>query len=191
MNIEELLQSNPELSSYIDQQRTQASQTAFNNALKKLESDENFINGIRSKIEEEARLSGEEKLKLEREKLEMDRKAILLDRNKLTATNLLNSKGIVGEQVNAFLPFLVSENSELTETNVTNFLNHYTSTIDTQISTMKQQLLHDGYKPNNSASGSTDDTTRLRQQFEEARKLNRQFDMARIIREASELNINL
>lgn len=191
MNIEELLQQHPELLSYIDQQRTQASQTAYNNALKKLENDTDFVGRIRSQIEEEARMSGEEKLKLEREKLENDRKSLLLDRNKLTATNLLGSKGIVGEQAEAFIPFLVSENSEVTQTNVNNFLNHYTNVLDNQVSDMRKQLLHDGFKPNNNGGNDETNTSRLRAEYENARKLNRQHDMARIIREANELKITL
>lgn len=190
MNIEEMLSQNPELASYIDQQRTQASLTAYNNAVKKLESDSEFVGRIRSQIEEEARMTGEEKLKIEREKLEQERKSLLLDKNKLTATNMLNSKGIVGEQADAFLPFLVSENPDTTNSNVTNFINHYTNLLDSQVSTAKQQLLHDGFKPSN-PDGDETLTQRLRQDYENARKTNNQLAMARIIREANQSNINI
>ena len=64
INFEELT---PELQAYIDQERTKASKSAYANAEKKLRKDANFINDIRHAIEEEARLSGEEKLAKERE----------------------------------------------------------------------------------------------------------------------------
>lgn len=180
-----------EMKAYIDQQRTQASKTAYDNAYKKLQSDDEFISNIKSQLEEQARLSGEEKLKLEREKLDDERKKLKVEKNMFDSKSYLMNNGLPEEHVNNFLGFLVSEDSEKTKNNLESFVNSYKTTLESQVTKVKEDLLHNIDKPNQGGNGGNSDSAKLKQDFENAKKMGNQVEMSRITRMASLLNIQL
>ena len=136
INFEELT---PELQAYIDQERTKASKSAYANAEKKLRKDANFINDIRHAIEEEARLSGEEKLAKERELFLEEQRQFNRQRNLFQVESQLSKAGFDGEQIDKFSKFLVSEDEETTLNHVNDFLTTYRSTFEQQLAEQKKQ----------------------------------------------------
>lgn len=176
---------------YVDQERTRASQTAYENARKKLMNDTDFVGSIRSQLEEESRLSVEEKLKKERELLELDRKNLLLDKNRFTTQSKLLNSGLTQDQVDSFLPFLLTDDATKTEENTTNFLNVFKNTLDSQLSDAKNQLLNGMPKPKGSGEVSPTERDQLLALHKKAQETNNPQLMARVIREAQMLNIQL
>ena len=186
INFEEL---SPELQAYIDQERTKASKSAYANAEKKLRKDTNFINDIRSAIEEEARLTGEEKLAKERELFLEEQRYFKRQRNLFQVEAHLSKAGFDNEQIEKFSKFLVSEDEEATINHVNDFLTTYRSTFEQQLAEQKKQLLKATPTPQTGTSVGRED--HYKAEYERARNSGDATYMARIIREAAQHNIQL
>ena len=178
INFEELT---PELQAYIDQERTKASKSAYANAEKKLRKDANFINDIRHAMEEEARLSGEEKLAEQRQ--------FNRQRNLFQVESQLSKAGFDGEQIDKFSKFLVSEDEETTLNHVNDFLTTYRSTFEQQLAEQKKQLLKATPTPQTGESVGRED--HYKAEYEKAKQTGDATYMARLIREAAQHNITL
>lgn len=179
----------PEVQAYIDRERSRASQTAYANAEKKLKSDNDFISSIRSAIEEEAKLSGEEKLAKERETLQAEMKQFRMDQNKFAAKSKLLEAGMNNEQVEKFTSFLVAEDAETTTNRVNEFLETYKTTFEDQLAQAKKQLLKE--TPTPQTGGSVSDEAHYKAEFKKATDSGDMQYMARVIREAATKNITL
>ena len=186
INFDEL---SPELQAYIDQERTKASKSAYANAEKKLRKDTNFINDIRSAIEEEARLTGEEKLAKERELFMEEQRHFKRQRNLFQAEAQLSKAGFDNEQIEKLSKFLVSEDEEATINHVNDFLATYRSTFEQQLAEQKKQLLKATPTPQTGASVGRED--HYKAEYEKAKQSGDATYMARIIREAAQNNIQL
>lgn len=179
----------PELQAYIDQERTKASKSAYANAEKKLRKDANFINDIRHAIEEEARLSGEEKLAKERELFLEEQRQFNRQRNLFQVESQLSKAGFDGEQIDKFSKFLVSEDEETTLNHVNDFLTTYRSTFEQQLAEQKKQLLKATPTPQTGESVGRED--HYKAEYEKAKQSGDATYMARLIREAAQHNITL
>lgn len=179
----------PELQSFIDRERSKASQTAYANAEKRLKSDKTFVSSIREQIEEEARLTGEQKLAKERESFQAELNGFLMEKNKFSAQSQLLKAGLGEDQVEKFTSFLVDTDLEVTNQRVNDFLDTYKATLEGQIAQTKKELLKQTPTPQSGTSVGKED--HYKAEFAKAKEANDSMGMARIIREASAHNIIL
>ena len=179
----------PELQAYIDQERTKASKSAYANAEKKLRKDKEFVGSIRSQLEEEARLTGEEKLAKERELFAQEQAQFKRQRNQFQVERVLGGAGFEAEQIEKFSKFLVHEDEEQTLTQVNDFLTTYRSTFEQQLAVQKKELLKATPTPTNGENVSRE--AHYIAMYNKARETGDMTTMARLIRESAQHNINL
>lgn len=99
----------PEVRSFLDRERTRASKTARENALREAVSDPTVVEAIKTKLEEEARKSAEEKL-LEREQ------ALTAKENRIQAKEMFSNANISSEIVESLLDISLGSDIESTKT---------------------------------------------------------------------------
>ena len=126
----------PEVQKYIDQERTRASKTATEKALK----DPKLIAIAKAQALAEANMTAEEKMA----KMVAD---ISLRENKLDAKDLLRTGGVAEDAIESILDMLVSDNKEQSIANTENFLKNFKSAVDSAVSTKLQTNLKNMPKP--------------------------------------------
>lgn len=144
----------PEIMAWVDRQRTQASQTAYQNATEKLKKDDNFINDIRKQLEDEAKLSAEEKLRIERDKLESERKSIAMEKNTVKALRKLVSEGITQEDAEEILGMLVTSDETETMERVDKYVTKFNRLLDARLTAEKAELLKGMTQPSSTSTSN-------------------------------------
>lgn len=137
----------PEVQRYIDQQRTQASQTAYKNALKDAENDPKILEKVSAKLAEDARMSAEEKVQRERDALEAEKQSLQVERNSITATSALVAEGIDRDVAAAIVPFVTTADPNATAENVKSFLTAFNGAVEAKVEAVKTELLANGGAP--------------------------------------------
>jgi len=176
----------PEVQKYIDQQRTQASKTARDNARKKLMNDPDFRNNIRDEIQREENLTAEEKLLEQQKLLEESERKLTLRQNKLEAKERLVTSGLTGlDDIDGILDAVTTTDPEITLSNVDGFIEAVEKIVIARVTKEKQALLQNGYEVKTGTKGAKT----LQSQYDEAVKNKDTMAKIRIKREAVEKGV--
>jgi hypothetical protein len=129
---------------FIDQERTKASKTSRDKALKDALNDPDIVKAISTKIQEEATLTAEQKLS-QREK------AAALKENRMEAREILVASGIVSkEEQDKVLNLIVGDKLEETVERATTFVTLFNATVASETERKTKGLLKDTPKPQTS-----------------------------------------
>lgn len=176
----------PEFQRYVDQQRTQASQTARNNARKELMGDESFLDEIRNRMKPQVEQTVEQQL-------EQLRRETYIDRSTAKVERVLAKAGLSDEDMAIYMPMLVSEDVDASIQAAENFVSAFNKTVENRIAQQTKKDMQNMTTPtvnNNTIS----EQQRLQAAYDEAKKDTsyRKFaTMSAITREAAEKGIVL
>jgi len=126
----------PEIQRFIDQERTKASKTARENAVK----DPTVIAKVKQEVEQEATLSAEEKYAKKLSELS-------IYENKLEATEKLRDTGLNGEDISQVIDLLVSSDKDKTLLNTQKFIDVFKLAVEKNVSVKMQENLKNTFKP--------------------------------------------
>lgn len=176
----------PEFQRYVDQQRTQASQTARNNARKELMGDESFLDEIRNRMKPQVEQTVEQQL-------EQLRRETYIDRSTAKVERVLAKAGLSEEDMAIYMPMLVSEDVDASIQAAENFVSAFNKTVENRIAQQTKKAMQNMDTPtvnNNTIS----EQQRLQAAYDAAKKDTsyRKFaTMSAITREAAEKGIVL
>lgn len=176
----------PEFARYVDQQRTQASQTARANAKKELLKDENFLNEVRGTVTPQVEKTTEQKF---HDQLS----ALSLRTSKSEVRNILSQAGIKGDEALPYIDMFATEDIESSVEKATNFVSAFNNTIKSRIDEKQQEDLQNMTTPQVNTNTVTE-TENLQTQLDEARKdtsFMKNVRISAIMRVASEKGITL
>lgn len=176
----------PEFARYVDQQRTQASQTARANAKKELLKDENFLNEVRGTVTPQVEKTTEQKF---HDQLS----ALSLRTSKSEVRNILSQAGIKGDEALPYIDMFATEDIESSVEKATNFVSAFNNTIKSRIDEKQQEDLQNMTTPQVNTNTVTE-TENLQAQLDEARKdtsFMKNVRISAIMRVASEKGITL
>lgn len=176
----------PEFAKYVDQQRTQASQTARANAKKELMKDENFLNEIRGTVTPQVEKTTEEKF---HDQL----MALSLRSSKSEVENILYRAGIKGEEAQTYVDMFATEDIEGSIDKVTKFVSAFNNTLQSRMDKKHQEDIQNMTTPQTTSTTVTEQQD-LQAQLDEARKdtsYMRSVRISAIMRAASEKGITL
>ena len=180
----------PEIQKIIDRRVTEASKTAYNNAYEKLQKDASFIDSIKTQLEEEAKLSAEEKLAVERKKLEADKLANACARNELLVAKKLAPLGLDDDTTNFLIKTLVTSDEKATTTKTDSFVEMLEKIVSAKVESEMKATANNITKPNTGGEGITKKES-LELAYKEASKNGDELKMLSLINEASKLGIQL
>lgn len=129
-----------DVKAFIDQQRTQASRTAREKALRDAVKDPEIKKAIRTEIEEEAKLSAEEKVRQREQQ-------ISLRENRIEAREKLIAAGITGEGLVKVLDFVVTDDKDTTLSKTETFVNTFTAMVASAAEAKTKELIKQTPKP--------------------------------------------
>lgn len=176
----------PEFARYVDQQRTQASQTARANAKKELLKDENFLNEVRGTVTPQVEKTTEQKF---HDQLS----ALSLRTSKSEVRNILSQAGIKGDEALPYIDMFATEDIESSVEKATNFVSAFNNTIKSRMDKKQQEDLQNMTTPQVNPNTVTE-TENLQAQLDEARKdtsFMKNVRISAIMRTASEKGIIL
>lgn len=130
---------------FIDQQRTQASKTAREKALRDAVKDPDIQKAIRAQLEEEAKLSAEERVA-------QKERAIAERENRIEAREKLVDAGITGEDLTKVLQFVVSDSKESTLEKTQAFIDTFTAMVESATTAKTRELIKGTPKPKTNAT---------------------------------------
>lgn len=130
---------------YIDRERTKASQTAREKAKRDALKDPEVQQAIKAQLEEEARLTAEEKVA--RTLAEVARRE-----NALDAREKLQKAGIIGEQLHTILDLVVSDDKVATLEKTDSFISTFTAMVDSATEAKTRELIKGTPKPKSSTT---------------------------------------
>ena len=131
----------PNIQKFVDRERTKASTTARDKALRDALHNPDIQKAIKTELEAEATLTAEQKL--ERRSKELDLKS-----NKVDAREKLVAGGLVGEDLNEALEIVVSDDPVTTQARVDKFLNVIKKAVTSESERSKRESLRNTPKPN-------------------------------------------
>ena len=176
----------PEFARYVDQQRTQASQTARANAKKELLKDENFLNEVRGTVTPQVEKTTEQKFH--------DRLSELsLRTSKSEVRNILSQAGIKGEEAQTYIDMFATEDIDASVERVTKFVSAFNNTLQSRMDKKQQEDLQSMTTPQVNTNTVTE-TENLQAQLDEARKdtsFMKNVRISAIMRTASEKGLTL
>jgi hypothetical protein len=181
----------PELQSFLDKERKQASKTARENALKDARTDPTIVSEIQTRLEEEAKMGAEERVAKERSQLEQDRAAVAFERNSLHAQSKLVGEGVDKANAEALAQVLTSSDPKVTDANVDAFLTTYKASVDTRVAAAKAELLGNGGAPPQGGDVETGTEAQYREQYAAAEKAGNEVQMIAVQRRAQAAGIKL
>lgn len=176
----------PEFVRYVDQQRTQASQTARANARKELMKDETFLNEIRGTVTPQVEKTTEEKF---HDQLT----ALSLRASKSEVRTILSQGGIKGEDADTYIDMFATEDIDSSVERATKFVSAFNNTLQSRMDKKHQEDLVNMTTPQASSNPTTEKDT-LQAQLDEARKDQSFYGpvkVSSIMRIASEKGITL
>lgn len=131
----------------IDRERTKASQTARANALKDAAKDPKIQAQVRAALEEEARMTADERVAQKERELEQKQLEIDVRRNTLTVESMLIGDGIEKESAIALAAALATADEKLSTKQAEAFIASFRTAVDTQVTALKNELLANGAAP--------------------------------------------
>lgn len=176
----------PEFVRYVDQQRTQASQTARANAKKELMKDETFLNEIRGTVTPQVEKTTEQKF---HDQL----MALSLRNSKSEVENILYRAGIEGEEAQTYVDMFATEDIDASIEKATKFVSAFNNTLQSRMDKKQQEDLVNMTTPQ-AGSNPTTEKDELQAQLDEARKDQSFYGpvkVSSIMRIASEKGITL
>lgn len=176
----------PEFVRYVDQQRTQASQTARANAKKELMKDETFLNEIRGTVTPQVEKTTEQKF---HDQL----MALSLRNSKSEVENILYRAGIEGEEAQTYVDMFATEDIDASIEKATKFVSAFNNTLQSRMDKKQQEDLVNMTTPQ-AGSNPVTEKDELQAQLDEARKdtsFMRSVRISAIYRAASEKGITL
>lgn len=183
------------INSELDRARTQASKTARKNALKDASDDPDVVAAIRERIEEEARLSVEERLDKQRKELEAQRLTIEQEKqeaaklhNRFEAKAKLLENGVPKEDIDYYCDLLTTADAEATHAAVDAFVEKFNATIGAVETRIKTEINATTPTPSNGGDVNGAD---LVARYETAMKSGDTVSVVAITREAAEKGINI
>ncbi len=133
---------------FIDQERTKASKTSREKAMRDALNDPDVVTAIKTKIETEANLSAEERLS-------QRAKDIALKESRVEARELLVKNGIVNkDEIEGVLSLIVSDNLGDTLTRANTFVTLFNATVASETERKTKGILKDTPKPQNSPTST-------------------------------------
>lgn len=184
----------PEIQKIIDRKVTEASKTAYNNAYEKalnnLKGDTDFINGIKSELEEEAKLSAQEKIDKEREILKKEREALDRDKNQTLVLGKLSGFNLNEEQQEFLTNLLVGSDAKTTNSNADLFIQYFNEVMENKIEAKMKETADNITKPKTGANTLSERDV-IENEYKIAKENNDELAMLRCIRKASELGVSL
>lgn len=138
-----------EVKRFIDQQRTQASKTAREKALRDAVKDPEIQQAIRAQLEEEAKLTAEERVA-------QKEKAISERENRIEAREKLVEAGITGEDLTKVLQFVVSVDKDTTLERTQSFIDTFSAMVESATTAKTRELIKGTPKPKTSATTTKD-----------------------------------
>lgn len=176
----------PEFARYVDQQRTQASQTARANARKELMKDETFLNEIRGTVTPQVEKTTEQKF---HDQLS----ALSLRTAQSEVRNVLSQANIKGEEAQTYIDMFATEDIDASVERVTKFVSAFNNTLQSRMDKKQQEDLLNMTTPQVNANTVTE-VQDLQSQLDEARKdtsFMKNVRISAIMRTASEKGITL
>lgn len=176
----------PDFARYVDQQRTQASTTARENARKELMRDESFLGEIQANLQPQVQKTLEQQM-------EENLRASRIERANARVERLLVQAGISDEDVQTYLDVLVNDDIEGSVQKATAFISTFNKTLESRLSVQQQQSLEQMTTPQTSGTTVTE-KDRLQSAYDDAKKDNsprKGIKMAQLVREAQEKGIIL
>ena len=176
----------PEFVSYVDQQRTQASQTARANARKDLMKDETFLNEVRNSMQPGVQKSVEDQLADLRRETMIDRASAKVER-------ILSQAGIPEESAAVYMGLLVSDNVEDSVNKANAFVSTLNKTVGDAVSAQQVNAMQTMTTPQNTPN-PVSEAERLQAEFDEVKKSNdyqKGIKMSNLIRQAQAQGIVL
>lgn len=184
------------INSELDRARTQASKTARKNALKEASDDPEVVASIRERIEEEARMSAEERLEkqrqvFEKEKQEIEQSKLELakEHNRFNAKSALLEKGVPAEDIDYYCDLLVTADAEATTERVNSFVEKFNVTIGSVEERIKKDIHSKTPTPSN--GGDTASSADLVSRYQTAAKSGDTVAVVNITAEAAQKGITL
>lgn len=129
----------------VDRERTKASKTAREKAMREAKDDPDIRKAIRAELEAEAKLSAEERV-------EKTLKEISLRENRLDAREKLVTAGLVGDALSEMLEILVTADREGTIARVDKFLEVYNTSVASTVDTKLRENVKNTPKPRPSST---------------------------------------
>lgn len=176
----------PEFARYVDQQRTQASQTARQNARTELMNDETFLNEMRGNLQPEVQ-------KTVQEQMADTLRDLNLERSTLKVESILSKAGINEEDIPTCLKMLVSENIDESVEKANAYVSTVSKLVEGALTKKQQEELQTMTTPQINTNSVTEQD-RLQSLYDEAKKdtsAKKGIRMSQLQREAQEKGIIL
>lgn len=176
----------PEFVSYLDQQRTQASNTARANARKELMQDPTFLNEVQATVTPQVQQTLEQQMETNLRESRIERATAKVER-------LLSKANVSDEDMPTYLSMLVSDDIDGSVQKATTFISTLNKTLETALSKQQQQAMQTMTTPTTSATSVTEQD-RLQSAYDEVKKdtsTKKGIKMSAIMREAQEKGIIL
>lgn len=176
----------PEFASYLDQQRTQASNTARNNARNELMQDPAFLKEVQATVTPKVQQTLEEQMEANLRDSRIERATAKVER-------LLSNAKVSDEDIPTYLSMLVSDDIEGSVEKATSFVSTFNKTLESALSEKQQKAMQTMTTPQTNATSVTEQD-RLQSDYDNAKKdtsPRRGVKLAGLIREAQEKGITL
>lgn len=184
----------PEALRWVDQQRTQASQTARANARRELMKDESFLSEVRNNmlpgVQQQAQSTVEERIT----SLENSLKQANTMTSRARVEAILSPLGLAEQAMNIYVDMFATDNIEDSVQKATGFVTAFNQSLDSKITQKTQQAMNT--MPTPMSQTPVSEATTMQDAFDKLKKSNmpamrKQSEMARMIREAASKGINL
>lgn len=137
----------PEFLSMLDKERTQASKTARANALKDAAKDPQIQAQVRASLEEEARMTADERVALKERELEQKAIDLAVRQNRVTVESLLITNGIEKESAVELATALSTEDEKVSAKKAEAFVASFNAAVNAKVDALKNELLANGSAP--------------------------------------------
>lgn len=184
----------PEALRWVDQQRTQASQTARANARRELMKDESFLSEVRNNmlpgVQQQAQSTVEERITT----LENSLKKANEMTSRARVEAILAPLGLADQAKDIYVDMFATEDITSSIEKANSFVTAFNQSLDSKITQKTQQAMNT--MPTPMSQTPVSEATTMQDAFDKLKKSNmpamrKQSEMARMIREAASKGINL
>lgn len=137
----------PEIQKLIDKERTQASKTARANALKDAAKDPQIQAQVRAALEEEARMTADERVAAKERELEQKAIDLAVKQNRVTVESLLITSGIEKASAVELATALATDDEKISTKKAEAFVASFNAAVDAKVDALKNELLANGSAP--------------------------------------------
>lgn len=158
----------PEVAKLIDQERTKASKTARANALRDAASDPTIVAQVRAALEEEARMTADERVAQKERELEQKELGINVKANRLSVEAVLIENGVPKDSAGTLAEIIATADEKVSVAKANEFVSMFTTALEAKVEAVKNELLANGGAPKKKGGDQPTQEEVMRAQYKEA-----------------------